>query len=381
MPSSQNLQSDVRLVVDGHIHDQWESYRIDSHLLIPADDWELRVSSVDDVGKPIALPVFVQEGADVKLFVGDDLALSGLIDTIVEDDDKWQDNIVLSGRDYASRLLDCSAPILDMQQATLEQVIRKAVGVLGITQVRYQATPSNPRQKVHTEPGQSIWEWLRAACEANHVWPWFAPDGTLIIGQPDYTTSPVADLITNISGEGNNIKSTMSTRSIVDRYSEVIVFGQAAGIGSKGSNVKATSYDTGVKIYRPKIIIDGNCETLALAQARDSKEIADGRLAGRHLTIKVAGHRIFNGSGIGRLWEPGMRVNLSLEHRGVFGIYYLIGRTFTRSRRTGTETILKFVEDGAWMLNLDTVKAKRRRDYHTKRLKYLNSPWSSDESA
>ena len=59
--------------------------------------------------------------------------------------------------------------------ATLDQIIKRAVMPLGITQVQYRAKLAEPRRKVHSEPGQTVWDWLQAACEAQHVWPWMTP--------------------------------------------------------------------------------------------------------------------------------------------------------------------------------------------------------------
>lgn len=358
----------VRLLIGGHAHEQWESYRIDSDLLTPADDWTMVVSA--DAGA--TLPDFVFEGATVSLAIGDDTLLTGLVDTIVEDVEKHASYIELYGRDLGGLLIDCSAPILSLQTATLEQIVAKAVMPLGIKKVEYRAKLAAPRQKVHTEPGQTAWDWLQAACEANQVWPWMAPDGTLVIGAPDYKAAPVADLILRRSGAGNNVERIQRTRSLHNTYSEITVLGQSAGEGDVGHNtLKGVATDDTVPLYRPRLVVDGNCESVDLANRRAAKLIADSRMHRDQLAVRVQGHRVTTSSGIGQPWAPGMRVHVLSEPHNVDAVYFVMRRTFVRSRTVGASTELHLVPDGSWLLALPFVKAARRSSYGKKKGHYV----------
>jgi prophage tail gpP-like protein len=351
------MNEPISLLIGGHAHQEWETYRIDSDLLNPADDWSMTVSFA---GKR-ALPDFVQEGAPVSLMLGADTLLVGLVDAIDETAEKNSLYVELYGRDMASLLLDCSAPLLSLQLATLEQIIAKAVKPLGIQKIEYQAKPAAPRQKVHTEPGQSAWEWLQAACEVNQVWPWMAADGTLVIGAPDYVTAPVADLILRWDGSGNNVKRIHRQRSLQDSFSEITVLGQSAGTGSVGHNAtKGVAKDNSLPLYRPRTVVDGNCESDELAVHRATKLMADSRMSRDRLTVSVIGHRVATSGGAGAPWAPGMRVHVLSEPHGIDALYFVIRRTFTRSRTSGPGTELHLVPDGTWLLPLPFIKAKRR---------------------
>ncbi|MFC0146144.1 hypothetical protein [Pectobacterium cacticida] len=59
------------------------------------------------------------------------------------------------------------------------------------------------------------------------MWPWFAPDGTLVIGGPDYTKPPVASLIMRMDGKGNNVLSLADASSIDKSFSELTVLAQS----------------------------------------------------------------------------------------------------------------------------------------------------------
>jgi prophage tail gpP-like protein len=363
------MNEPLRLLVGGHVHDEWESYRIDSDLLSPADDWSMTVSAAAGQN----LPDFVFEGAPISLRLGDDELLSGLIDSIDESVDKHSVSAELYGRDRASLLLDCSAPMLSLQLATLEQIVGKAVQPLGIKKVEYRAKPAAPRQKVHTEPGQNVWEWLQAACEANQVWPWMAADGTLVIGRPDYTTPPVADLILRRDGAGNNVLRLQRTRSLHQSYSQITVLGQSAGEGEVGHhNIKGTATDDTVPLYRPLTVVDGNCESTELAVHRATKLMADSKMQREQLVASVEGHRVTTTAGPGKPWAPGMRVNVLSEPHGIAAVYFIIRRTFTRSRAAGAGTELHLIPDGTWLLPMPFVKAKRRSSYGKRRGAYAD---------
>ncbi|RAP64300.1 hypothetical protein WKI72_12895 [Candidatus Erwinia dacicola] len=58
-----------------------------------------------------------------------------------------------------------------------------------------QTMSSGSVKKVSPEPGDSAWDALKRVAEMSGLWPWMAPDGTLIIGGPDYSATPVDTLI------------------------------------------------------------------------------------------------------------------------------------------------------------------------------------------
>lgn len=366
------MSDPIRLLIGGKAHEEWESYRIDSDMLMPADDWELRAAFDGDTPGGTVLPDFIFEGATAKLMLGDDIILDGFVDGVDDEAEKRSHALELYGRDRGSLLLDCSMPLVSLQLATLDQIITQAVLPLGIKNVQFQAKPTVPRKKVHTEPGQSVWEWLQAACEINQVWPWFAPDGTLIIGEPDYTTPPVADLIMRFNGEGNNVKGIRRTKNIHHAFSEVTVLGQSAGIdGDIGQHdIKGTAKDDTMPFFRPRVVIDGNCESNALAERRANKLMADSRMHRDKLLVRVDGHRVRTAQGLGKPWAPGMRVHVLSEPHGVDAIYFLIKRTFTLSVNA-RETALHLIPDGTWLLNLPFAKAKRRSSYGTRKGHYV----------
>jgi len=192
------------------------------------------------------------------------------------------------------------------------------------------------------------------------LFPWFTPDGTLVVGGPDYSKAPVATLMMRFDGKGNNCESINRSRNVANQFSQITVLGQAHGTETEVGkhNIKSIVEDKAVTFNRPQIVIDHESDNLAVAQDRARKLLADGRLSAFDLTIKVKGHRITKN---GLLWTPGQRVQVQSEPHGINGIYFLMRRTFTGGRDDSATTELKLKEDGVWVLDAHPHKRRHRR--------------------
>lgn len=349
----------VSLLIDGQMHDDWSSYDLDSDLLIPADAW--RVTLVRRYG---SLPEAVRDGARVEVRVGSDPVLVGRIDEVGEDVGKGGVRIDIGGRDGAAILVDCSSPIFTAQMIGLDDVIAKIVRPLGIEQVRVDAENARLREKINVEPGDTAWETLRNAAEANGLWPWFEPDGTLVVGGPNYEQPPVATLVMNEDGIGNNVLRLARRRSIQGRFSEVTVLGQKRGTSVEAGRhaLKGKVKDDGVSWYRPLVTVDYEAESQAVCESRARKLIADSRLKGMTLTAEVTGHRIVapGQAADGKLWKPGQRVHVTSDTLRIDATYFLMARKFTGGRNEGPRTQLTLKEDRAWVLDAHPHKKNHR---------------------
>ncbi|RQU98219.1 phage tail protein, partial [Burkholderia cenocepacia] len=209
----------VTLLIGGKAHAFWSSYSIDSDLLTPADAWEVRLTQPTGV-----MPPTVTAGEHVEVKVGRDTVLVGYVDAVRRRTSKKEKTLALRGRDYAAILRDCSAPIFTARQVTLAEVVANIVRPLGIQKIRIDTTRANHAwDKITVDPGDTAWNALVHAAEGEGLWPWFEPDGTLVVGGPDYTTPPVASLILRENGKGNNVEWFDEDRSIAERHSEVTV--------------------------------------------------------------------------------------------------------------------------------------------------------------
>ena len=359
----------VSVVVGGKVFSDWSGYGIDSDFLIPSDAWSMRL------GLPSGIfPGEVVRGASVQVRVGPDVVMSGRIDRVSRNVSRDQVSLTITGRDGAAILVDCSSPVFTSRQVSLEEVIALVVRPLGIKNIELHAESSIRNDKITVEPGEKAWETLLRACAGRGLWPWFNPDGTLVIGGPDYTAEPVATLILRRSGEGNNVLSLTvlaqghahSTNKKKD-LGIVDVDGDAGivtdeemntGIAETGQHgLRYTVEDPNISYYRPLVMVMHDADSQEQVRYRARKVMSDARLEGYSLIARVQGHRNSNGV----LWQPGQRIHIISEPHGIDAVYFLMGREFTGGRPGGTVTTLRLKEDGVWIPDAWPKKKKGRK--------------------
>lgn len=331
----------LTLTVGGVSHQDWMRFSVDASFLTPAGAWEL------DVGTEYAtLPAEVRPGARVVLSAGHDVLMTGLIDDITESLRRGRHELSIAGRDNAAALVDCSAPVFTAQNMTLQEVITRIVHPFGISKVAIRADKSVAPKKFSVEPGETAWEALQKVAEVNGLWSWVDPDGTFIIGGPDYSAPPVATLVLNRDGR-NTILSLTRQRSIAGRYSEVTVLAQGHGSREHDGvhNRRGTATDSGFTLYRPLIQTMCDTDTDDMATARAKKLLSDSRLKALTLTVEVRGLRTPGGIP----WTPGQRVNIQSDLYGIDGTFFMMSRRISGGRGQPLITTLTLKEDGVWI--------------------------------
>ncbi|WP_241723515.1 phage baseplate assembly protein [Raoultella sp. HC6] len=378
----------VSVIVGGKVHSDWSGYGIDSDFLIPADAWSMRL------GLPAGIfPEGVARGVPVQVRVGPDVVMTGRIDRVSRTVSRDQVSLSVNGRDGAAILVDCASPLLTSRQASLEEVIAQVVRPLGIKNIELHAESSIRNDKITTEPGERAWDILLRACAGRGLWPWFRPDGTLVIGGPDYTAAPVATLVMRRSGKGNNLLSLTDESSMERSFSRLTVLAQGHAHSTnkkkslvidvsstdsmtvtEGVDTTDTELETGlpetgqhgltftvedptVAYYRPQVVVMHDADDLEQVRYRARKMMADARLEGYSLIARVQGHRTSDGV----LWEPGQRIHVISEPHGIDAVYFLMGREFTGGRPGGAVTTLRLKEDGVWIPDAFPKKKKGRK--------------------
>lgn len=345
------MQNEVKILIAGKAHREWSSYDIDSNLQTPADAWSVSLGLPDG-----QFPDAVEPGADVQVMIGSDVVMKGQVDDVTHSVSR-QASLRMSGRDLVAVLLDSSAPVFVAKEITLEEVVAKVVRPLGISKIEIRSdTATLKHEKINIEPCMSAWDVLERVAGSNGLWPWFEPDGTLVIGGPDYTTEPVAALFLNKDGKNNNIEKLEYDRSIAGRFSEVTVLAQSHGTGGSGQNaIKGFAKDADMKAYRPHITTDGDVVDQAEADKRALKILSDSRLNAVTLHAMVNGHRTSDG----KLWTPGQRIHVKSDVHGIDEVWFLMARRFTGGREQPTLTHLTLKEDGIW--SVEGYKEKKRK--------------------
>lgn len=374
MSDNYPYENDVVVEIDGKSHNSWKNYDIDSDFLIPADAFAF------DIGVPsdsTVLPDY--SGAEVKVRINDMLVMTGIVDTVQHGISKTNRTYRLNGRDRASVLVDCSAPITNVKGLTVLDAVKKIVEPLGIKQVQLKAENNPLLDKVDIDVGETAWNAAMRCANSAGLHLWFEPNGVLIVGGADYSTPPVATLCCMKDGSQNNFEQADLSFDVSNRFSEITFLAQSHGKqGQDNKNdLKWVYNDPEMTTYKPKTVVVSDVDNLEALQKWAKKYIADSILEGFTLTIIVPDHKMQDGT----LWQPGQRVHVICEEYDIDAIFFLIGRRFMLSRQGGTQTELRFKQDGIWTpdaYSAKAEKARKRKGKKGKKKKNNGELWASN---
>lgn len=367
-------ENDIVVEIDGKSHNSWKNYDIDSDFLIPADAFAF------DIGVPsdsTVLPDY--SGAEVKVHINDTLVMTGIVDTVQHGISKTNRTYRLNGRDKASVLVDCSAPITNVKGLTVLDAVKKIVEPLGIKQVQLKAEKNPLLDKVDIDVGETAWNAAMRCANSAGLHLWFEPNGVLIVGGADYSTPPVATLCCMKDGSQNNFEQADLSFDVSNRFSEITFLAQSHGKqGQDNKNdLKWVYKDSEMTTYKPKTVVVSDVDNLEALQKWAKKYIADSILEGFTLTIIVPDHKMQDGT----LWQPGQRVHVICEEYDIDAIFFLMGRRFMLSRQGGTQTELRFKQDGIWTpdaYSAKAEKARKRKGKKGKKKKNNGELWASN---
>lgn len=332
----------IRLVIGDIEINTWDNVSCDSQIDTPADSWNLTLFRQGGQ----ALPDSVQGAVKVQLFYGDEIVLTGIADRVSEAVKRDGYGLEISGRDFAGQLIDCSVPIFNGRQVTLEELLQRYVlaGDFGsiIHDVRIQDN-SWLKNKVSVEPSEALWDAIVKAAQVTGQHVWFEPDGTLSIGDPfanPYQVQESLRLIKPLNNQ-NNVLSLQYDNDVSNVFTELKVLSQDS---QAHSLLAQTTAQTQYKFNRLKIISLGDIETQSEAEAALLKVKKDNDLEAYSLTATVHDWIID-----GKVWRAGWYVNVetnALSH--VTAKWAVLGRTLKLSRTEGKTTILKLKRQGDW---------------------------------
>ena len=374
MSDNYPYENDVVVEIDGKSHNNWKSYDIDSDFLIPADAFAF------DIGVPsdsTVLPDY--SGAEVKVRINDTLVMTGIVDTVQHGISKTNRTYRLNGRDKASVLVDCSAPITNVKGLTVLDAVKKIVEPLGIKQVQLKAENNPLLDKVDIDVGETAWNAAMRCANSAGLHLWFEPNGVLIVGGADYSTPPVATLCCMKDGSQNNFEQADLSFDVSNRFSEITFLAQSHGKHEQDNknDLKWVYKDSEMTTYKPKTVVVSDVDNLEALQKWAKKYIADSILEGFTLTIIVPDHKMQDGT----LWQPGQRVHVICEEYDIDAIFFLMGRRFMLSRQGGTQTELRFKQDGIWTpdaYSAKAEKARKRKGKKGKKKKNNGELWASN---
>ncbi|MDO4434384.1 MAG: phage tail protein [Alysiella sp.] len=355
-------QNSIIVRIGGQEHRDWLSYDIDSDFLIPADGFEFELGVSSEQGE---IPNLA--GQQCQVLINGETVLTGIIGSQVHDKSKGQRSLRLTGRDMACLLVDCSAPQINVKGMTVLDAAKKLVAPWSkyISKVELKAEQNPTLDKIDIEPSQTVWQALTHIANSVGLHAWFEPDGTLIVGGADYSSTPVATLCWSKNDTRRNVQSVHMTHDTDERYSEVTFLAQSHGrSGNSGKHdLKWVWQDPSMTLHRPKTVVIADADNLENLQRQAKKQLSDWKLAGFTLTITVGDHKTADG----KLWEAGQRVHFIDEEAGIDAIFFIMGRRFSLSRMGGTQTELRLKEDGVWTPDAYPTKSQQARQRRGRR--------------
>ncbi|AUI66706.1 MULTISPECIES: phage baseplate assembly protein [Glaesserella] len=357
------IENEIIVEIDGKQHKNWKSYDIDSDFLIPADSFSFDLGKSSEMQ---VLPNFSGKKALVK--INGQVVLTGIVDTTQHRISKGGRSYTLNGRDLASVLLDCSAPITNVKGLSVLDAVKKIATPLGIKEITLKAENNPKLDKVDIDVGETAWDAIIRCANSAGLHCWFEPNGTLIVGGADYSSPPVATLCVQVSDDSrNNFTEASLSFDVSQSYSEVTFLAQKHGrdIDDAKHDFKWVYKNPELNLYKPKTVVLSDVDDLASLKKQAKKQISDWQLESFDLSITVPDHKTRDGI----LWQPGQRIHVICEEYDIDAIFFLMGRRFMLSRHGGTQTELRLKQDGIWTPDAYKAKAEKARKRKGKKSK------------
>lgn len=249
------------------------SYDIEADLYQAADRFVLELANPEAPVTP---------GMQCKLYINNQLELTGLIDKTARKYNKDGRTLTIEGRDLLGLLTDSHAEqFVTVQGKTVKQLaemLLTSVPYINRSQIVYQenvvgklkgkkksadspltAFLDMPQKFSQIEPGMTVFEVLAIYAASRGLMFFALSDGTLVFGRPRITGEASFNITTGLDGRYNNVESGEEVNDISRRYSKITVVSQVQGGDDFGMdtskvNVKKTVTDADFPFYKPLVV-------------------------------------------------------------------------------------------------------------------------------
>jgi len=251
-------------------------------------------------------PFVFEASAACKVKVGGEPLIDGWIDAINPSVDPEAHGIVISGRDRAGDLVDCSAIHTPGSwiNIALETIAGELCAPFGIT-VTARADTAPRIKRFALQQGETVFEAIERLCRYRGLLPISMPDGNVELIAIDPSLPAIARI-----AQGVNMKSGSAEHNVSERFSHYIVKGQASGDddanGRAVSGVKAEARDPAVKRYRPLLFVGEEQSTIGGLETRAKWEASVRAGKSQSAPVTIPGWR----GPDGKLWTRGTMVDL-----------------------------------------------------------------------
>lgn len=310
------MPADVVLVVGGQPHYGWKEVDIDRSIENGA--WSFELIMTQRWSTTAEVPI--NKDQKVELFLGDELLITGWIDSVEETIGAKEHGIRVVGRSTTADLIDCSIEGREFKNLTMKQIAAQLCQPFSIGIVD-DVKDNTPFKLVRIASGQPIYEFLEglARIRAARLVP--TPNGNLAIIRAEKKVAATALVL------GKNIEKITRVDSQESQFSEYTVLAQQTeALFSVDDNVipHATVKNSHVKRHRPTVVQSDNPADIAGCRARAEwmRNTQFGRSQPIHITTSTWEQSEGKPS-----WPLNYLVDISASDMGLAG-----SRLLTRSR-------------------------------------------------
>lgn len=322
----------------------------------------------------------VQEGTFFTLLVNDAPQMAGIIDSREITASRQGTEIVVTGRDFLSRVVDPNAdPRLAIAaEMPFDEFCQKVFEHFGFADVtifedgeraRNVAvkhaikTPGNKgkRRRKLTDPAKALrpkdneggWQWFTRIAHPLGYHAWHMPDGSgIVVGTPDYEQVVAYRFVNKLSdgfegaGAGNNILLSRARLDITGLPSDVFVRGKGTQPGEAKAYTGHARNDRTL-IFKPFFVCDDQCTTQAECDAKARLVLSKAEQNAQSYEITVRG---LSDPKTGRIYNVDTVAEIDDERCDLKGKMWVLSRT-SRKARAGTTTSLKLIPCNALLFD------------------------------
>ncbi|WP_303763539.1 phage baseplate assembly protein [Sphingobium yanoikuyae] len=342
MADADIIAEKVELAINGKLYAGWTEVSVTRAIDAMCGAFRLSLSSKDDAAGQLLV---IAPDDRCQLKIGGEIVIDGWVDAVSPAIDGESHGITVEGRDKTGDLADCSAIHKpgSWRNVTLEVIASALTKPFGVT-VTAKASTGAAIRKFAIQQGETVADAIGRLLRFRGLIAVPTASGDLEITTPD-AGAPVATLELGI-----NIKSAEGRADHRERYSDYVVKGQAHGDderhGKTVSQIKGEAKDSGVRRYRPLLLVAEEQSDGASAGARAKFEAGVRAGRARGAQIKVLGWRVAPG---GALWRPNSRVRVRCAEIAMADEVMLVAAvTFSKSDGEGTIATLSIAPPGAF---------------------------------
>lgn len=275
----------IELFVNGKNYEGWKEAVITRSLKAFAGGFRLQITDNWSGSNSI---FFIRIGDACVLKVNGETVLTGWIEDLSNSFDSYSHTIEVAGRDKTGDLVDCSVvykshEILNSNLLKIAELLCAPFNI----KVKAETDVGPPFTNFSIQPGETVFEVLARA--ALHRGVLFSSDGegNLVIVKPGVKKS-----LTSLK-EGENIKIGSLSIDTKERFSQYIIKGQVTATdenyGASAAQIEGEASDSGIKRYRPMVIVAEKQANSAEAKTRAAWEAASRAAESSKVTITVQG--------------------------------------------------------------------------------------------